>query len=264
MASIAMLSRTRGPNTFPAKTQLRAAIEIGLAVGEVVNAKKMAQALCPRRPRRSLHLSRKVDQIATEAKLDGRVLAAELSTAHAVQPYTNLSRVVRAYRSTVHLEIRSPPLECRPRIASFPRDIDLDASRAELSSSVASTELSPAAKSQKAIRRNPNGDRVNSFAGLIDQFGTLKRNTIGMSLAGKHPFTLMLRFTLLQGRRPGACPDFTSAAARWIARLPMTAFATRLRTSGSPRQSAVSDQINRQVSGWESTSAGDVRLRGAH
>jgi hypothetical protein len=43
MVSIAMLSRTRGPNAIHRKdSQLRAAIEIGLAVGEVVNAKKMA------------------------------------------------------------------------------------------------------------------------------------------------------------------------------------------------------------------------------
>jgi len=58
--------------------------------------------------------TRKVDQIAAEAKLDGiyvirtSVPAAELSTAHAVQAYKDLSRVERAFRSmkTVDLEIR--------------------------------------------------------------------------------------------------------------------------------------------------------------
>ena len=36
----------------------------------------------------------------------------------------------------------------------------------------------------------------------------------------------------------GACSSFTRVAARWIAQPPKAAFITRLRTSGSPRQSA--------------------------
>lgn len=51
-------------------------------------------------------------------------------------------------------------------------DTDLEAARAERSSPVVSTEPSAAAKSKKAIKRNTNGDRVNSFAGLIDHLST--------------------------------------------------------------------------------------------
>ena len=45
-------------------------------------------------------------------------------------------------------------------------DTDLKPARAERTSPVVSTEPSAAAKSKKAIKRNANGDRVNSFAGL--------------------------------------------------------------------------------------------------
>jgi hypothetical protein len=72
---------------------------------------------------------------------------------------------------------------------------------AERSSPVAATEPSPAAKSKKAIKRNANGDRVNSFAGLIDHLGTMTRNTMRMPLAEKHPFTLLSKSTRSRRRR---------------------------------------------------------------
>ena len=77
-------------------------------------------------------------------------------------------------------------------------DTDLDVARAERSSPVVSTEPSPAARTKKAIKRNANGDRVNSFAGLIDHLGTMTRNSMRMPLAAKHPFTLLSKPTPLQ------------------------------------------------------------------
>ena len=82
---------------------LRSAAEIGLAVGEVINARKMAKHFAL--DIRDGHFSwqRKVEQIAAEAKLDGiyvirtSVPAEDLSTAHAVQAYKDLSRVERAF-----------------------------------------------------------------------------------------------------------------------------------------------------------------------
>ncbi|HEY2757310.1 MAG TPA: IS1634 family transposase, partial [Pseudolabrys sp.] len=77
-------------------------------------------------------------------------------------------------------------------------DTDLDAARAERRSPVASTEPSEIAKAKKAIKRNANGDRVHSFAGLIDHLGTMTRNTMHMPLAKKHRFTLLSKSTPLQ------------------------------------------------------------------
>jgi len=172
--------------------------------------------------------TRKADQIAAEAKLDGiyvirtSVPAADMSSAHAVQAYKDLARVERAFRSmkTIDLEIRpirhwsagrvrahvflcmlAYHVEWHLRQTLAPllfHDTDLEAARAERSSPVVKTEPSVTVKAKKAIKRNANGDRVNSFAGLIDHLGTMTRNTMRMPLAAKHPFTLASKSTPLQ------------------------------------------------------------------
>jgi len=209
-------------------SQLRAAGEIGLAVGEVVNAKKMAKHFALDISDGRFTFTRKLEQIAAEAKLDGiyvirtSVPAAELGTANAVQAYKDLSRVERAFRSmkTVDLEIRpirhwtadrvrshvflcllAYHVEWHLRQALAPllfHDTELEAARAQRTSPVVPTEPSAAVKSKKAIKRNANGDRINSLAGLIDHLGTMTRNTMRMSLAEKHPFTLLSKPTSLQ------------------------------------------------------------------
>ena len=207
---------------------LRMAAEIGLAVGEVVNARKMAKHFAL--DIRDGHFSwrRKEEQIAAEAKLDGiyvirtSVPAPELSGAQAVQAYKDLARVERAFRSmkTIDLEIRpirhwnadrvrahvflcmlAYHVEWHLRQALAPllfHDTDLERAHAERSSPVAATEPSPSAKAKKAIKRNANGDRVHGFAGLIDHLGSMTRNTMRMPLARKHPFTLLSKSTPLQ------------------------------------------------------------------
>ena len=209
-------------------SHLRAAVEIGLAVGEVVNAKKMAKHFALDIRDGHFTWARKVDQIAAEAKLDGvyvirtSVPAEDLGPAHAVQAYKDLSRVERAFRSmkTVDLEIRpirhwsadrvrahvflcmlAYYVEWHLRQVLAPllfHDTDLDAMRAGRSSPVAATEPSATARAKKATKRNANGDRINSFAGLIDHLGTLTRNTMRMPLVAKHPFTLLSKSTPLQ------------------------------------------------------------------
>jgi hypothetical protein len=77
-------------------------------------------------------------------------------------------------------------------------DTELDAARAERSSPVVATEPSAAVKAEKATKRNANGDRIKSFAGLIDHLGTMTGNTMRMPLAAKHPITLLSKSTPLQ------------------------------------------------------------------
>ena len=103
-------------------------------------------------------------------------------------------------RSHVFLCMLAYHVEWHLRQALVPllfHDTDLEEARAERSSPVAATEPSAAVKSKKAIKRNANGDRVNSFAGVIDHLGTMTRNTMRMSLE-KHPFTLLSKSTPLQ------------------------------------------------------------------
>jgi transposase len=207
---------------------VHSAVEIGLAVGEVVNAKKMAKhfALDIRDGHFSWH--RKLDQIAAEARLDGiyvirtSVSAEDLAAANAVQAYKDLSRVERAFRSmkTIDLEIRpirhwtanrvrahvflcmlAYHVEWHLRQVLAPllfHDTDIDVARTMRSSPVAPTEPSATAKSKRAIKRNANGDRVHSFAGLFDHLGSMTRNTMRMPLAKKHRFTLLSTPTPLQ------------------------------------------------------------------
>jgi hypothetical protein len=207
---------------------LRAGVEIGLAVGEVVNAKKMAKHFALDIRDGHFTWTRKLDQIAAEARLDGiyvirtSVPADELGCAQAVQAYKDLSRVERAFRSmkTVDLEIRpirhwnanrvrahvflcmlAYHVEWHLRQVLAPllfHDTDLEAARAERSSPVVATEPSATARAKKATKRNANGDRIHSFAGLIDHLGTMSRNTMRMPLAAKHPFTLLSKLTPLQ------------------------------------------------------------------
>src|SRR6202048_1278828 len=207
---------------------LRGAAEIGLAVGPALKRRKMAKHFAV--PIGDGHLSwhRRLDQIEAEARLDGiyvirtSVPSEHLDAAETVRAYKDLSRVERAFRSlkSVDLEIRpirhwtadrvrahvflcmlAYHVEWHLRQVLAPllfHDTDLDAARAERSSPVAATEPSATARAKKATKRNANGDRINSFAGLIDHLGTLTRNTMRMPLAAKHPFTLLSKSTPLQ------------------------------------------------------------------
>jgi transposase len=207
---------------------LRSAAEIGLAVGEVVNAKKMAKHFALDIRDGHLSWSRKVDQIAAEAKLDGiyvirtSVPVEDLDTANAVQAYKDLSRVERAFRSmkTIDLEIRpirhwnanrvrahvflcmiAYHVEYHLRQAWAPllfHDTDIHLAREQRTSPVVKTEPSPSVQAKKAIKRNANGDPVHSFTGLIDHLGSMTRNTMRMPQAKKHPFTLLSKSTPLQ------------------------------------------------------------------
>ena len=207
---------------------LRDAAEIGLTVGGVINAKKMAKHFALEIRDGHFAWRRKLDQIEAEARLDGiyvirtSVPAEDLGPAHAVQAYKDLSRVERAFRSmkTIDLEIRpirhwnaervrahvflcmlAYHVEWHLRQALAPllfHDTDLADARTQRSSPVAKTEPSEAVKAKKATKRNAHGQRVNSFAGLIDHLGTMTRNTMRVPLAAKHRFTLTSKPTPLQ------------------------------------------------------------------
>lgn len=207
---------------------LHGAAEIGLAVGKVVNAKKMAKHFALDIRDGHFSWSRKTEQIAAEAKLDGiyvirtSVPKDELSASNAVQAYKDLSRVERAFRSMKSIDLEIRPIrhwngdrvrahvflcmlayhvEWHLRQALAPllfHDTDRDRARAARASPVAATAPSASARAKKAIKRNANGDPIHSFTGLIDHLGTMTRNTMRVSLAERHPFTLLSKSTPLQ------------------------------------------------------------------
>jgi Transposase DDE domain len=207
---------------------LRAAAEIGMAVGAVLDSKKMAKHFDIEIRYGSLTWQRRIEHIEQEARLDGIYVirtsmpAEHLDAAETVQAYKDLSRVERTFRSlkTVDLDIRpirhwtaqrvrahvflcmlAYHVEWHLRQALAPllfHDTDLDAARAQRSSPVAATEPSEAVKSKKASKRSADGHRVMSFADLVVHLGTLVRNTMRVPARPTHRFTLYSTPTALQ------------------------------------------------------------------
>jgi transposase len=212
---------------------LRRAGDIGLAVGAVLNKRKMAKHVTLNIRDGHLSWTRNAESIAREAQLDGlyvirtSVPLQELGAGEAVQAYKELSRVERAFRSlkTVNLDIRpirhwtvervrahvflcmlAYHVEWHMRQALAPllfHDTDLKATRDARASPVAPTEPSATAVFKTASKRNVDNDPVMAFADLIAHLGTLARNTVRSVLHGRHTFILYTRPTPLQQKAFG-------------------------------------------------------------
>jgi len=206
----------------------KTAAEIGIAVGAVLNRKKMAKHFDVEIADGHLRWHRRMEQIADEARLDGIYVirtsmpAEQLDAAEVVQAYKDLSRVERAFRSmkTVDLEIRpirhwtagrvrahvflcmlAYHVEWHLREALAPllfHDTDLASARAERASPVAKTEPSEAVMAKKASKRSPDGLPVMGFGDLMAHLGTLTRNIMRVPIRPKHRVTLYAKPTPLQ------------------------------------------------------------------
>jgi transposase len=207
---------------------LRDAAKIGLAVGAVLNKRKMAKHFVVTIRDGDLSWQRRLDQIEAEARLDGiyvirtSVPADQMAAAETVQAYKDLSRVERAFRSLKGVDLDIRPIrhwtadrvrahvflcmlayhvEWHLRQVLAPllfHDTDLAAAKAERTSPVAPTEPSDAVKAKKATKRSAEGQRVMSFTDLIAHLGTLVRNTMRVPARPKHRFTLHSTATALQ------------------------------------------------------------------
>jgi transposase len=201
-------------------SRLKSAAEIGMAVGAVINARKVAKHFTVDIHEGHLTFARKTRQIEEEARLDGiyvirtSVPEGELDADEAVRAYKDLARVERAFRGLKSIDLEIRPIhhwlservrahvflcmlayhvEWRLREALAPllfHDTDIDAAKAKRSSPVEKTEPSEIVKAKKATKRTTNGLRVMNFADLIDHLGTLTRSTMRVQLAGNHRCTL--------------------------------------------------------------------------
>jgi transposase len=209
-------------------SRLKSAAAIGMAVGAVIDSRKMAKHFAIDIRDGHFSFQRRTLQIEEEARLDGiyvirtSVPAAHLGAAETVQTYKDLSRVERAFRclKTTDLEIRPirhwMPQRVRAHVflcmlayhvewhlheALAPllfHDTELETARAERSSPVVKTEPSETVKAKKATKRSTGGQRVMSFANLIAHLGTLARNTMRVPSRQTHHFTLYSKPTPLQ------------------------------------------------------------------
>jgi transposase len=210
------------------KTAVPGAAEIGLAVGAVLNRKKMAKHFVVTIRDGHLSWQRRLDQIEVEAHLDGiyvirtSVPAEHMDAAETVHAYKDLSRVERAFRSLKGVDLDIRPIrhwtadrvrahiflcmlayhvEWHLRKALAPllfHDTDLAAAKAGRTSPVAATEPSDAVKAKKATKRSAEGQRVMSFVDLMAHLGTLVRNTMRVPARPRHSFTLHSKQTALQ------------------------------------------------------------------
>ena len=207
---------------------LRSAAEIGLAVGAVLNSRKMAKHFAVEIRDGHFAFQRRTQQIEQEARLDGiyvirtSVPVEHLDASEAVQAYKDLSRVERAFRSlkTIDLDIRPIRHWTAPRVRAHVflcmlayhvewhlrdalapllfHDTELAAARAERTSPVASTQPSDSVKAKKATKRSADAQRVMGFAGLMTHLGTMTRNTMRVTMRTAHRFALFAKPTPLQ------------------------------------------------------------------
>ena len=207
---------------------LRGAAEIGMAVGAVLGKHKMAKHFDLAIADDQLAYTRKRDEIAQEAALDGlyavRTSLPEdtLADDATVRAYKSLARVERAFRclKTVDLHVRpiyhwledrvrahvflcmlAYYVEWRMRARLAPMlydDDDKAAAEALRASPVAKAQRSPAALAKSATGRTPDGAPVHSFQSLLADLATLARNTVVAANAPDRPFTILTRPTPIQ------------------------------------------------------------------
>jgi len=208
----------------------RTAAAIGLAVGAVLDRRKMAKHFLLEIGDGTLSWRRDTDGITSEAQLDGLYVirtslpAEAMDAAQAVQAYKDLARVERAFLAMKRTDLEIRPIrhwsadrvrshvllcmlayhvEWHLRTALAPllfHDTDLDQAKAERSSPVVKTAPSEVAKAKKTSKRNPDGLPVMAFATLIDHLGALARNTVTAPFHGGHSFTLYTQPTALQAQ----------------------------------------------------------------
>ena len=187
------------------RNPLRGEQEIGLRVGKVIGDHKMAKHFELEITAENFSYSRREENIASEAALDGLYvirtsLRAESMTAEeVVGTYKSLSQVERAFRSLKTVDLQLRPIyhhnddrirahvflcmlayyvewHMRARLREvLYEDTDRESAEQERSSIVAPSVRSTAAKQKDATRVTPSGHPVQSFQDLLRDLSTLCR-----------------------------------------------------------------------------------------
>jgi hypothetical protein len=184
--------------------RLAGADQIGIKVGKVINKYKMAKHFDTAITDTSLAITRRGDQIAAEAALDGiyvlrtSVPADTLDAPAAVRAYKNLSHVERDFRS-----LKTDDLDLRPIHHYLPDRVrahvlicmlanyltwHLRRELAELTytdehpptldNPVAAATRSAGAERKAGRHHDPTGAPLHGFRGLLEHLATLTRNTV--------------------------------------------------------------------------------------
>jgi transposase len=182
---------------------LRGAAEIGLAVGQVINRRKVKKHFELTIEDERFEYRRKEEQIAEEASLDGfyvlrtNVPAEDLSAPEVVRSYKALAQAERAFRT-----LKGPELELRPIhhrleqrvrahaflcLLAYYLEWHLRKAWAELlfdderppvpEDPVAKAERSPEAKRKASTQRTAAGEVCHSFRSLLAELALVVRDT---------------------------------------------------------------------------------------
>jgi hypothetical protein len=207
---------------------LRGAAAIGLKVGAVLDRHKMAKHFTLDIADNRFGFSRKTEDIAAEAALDGIYVvrtslpATVLDDPSTVRSYKSLSLVERAFRCLKSVDLQIRPVyhwladrvrahvflcmlayylewHMRQRLAPMLyHDTDKDVAEAQRASVVAKAERSPAAITKQTTGQTEDGLPVHSFRTLLADLATLTRNTLVTAIDPERSFTLSARPTALQ------------------------------------------------------------------
>ena len=208
---------------------LRGKDKIALAVGKIINARKMAKHFVIDITESSFTYHRDEDKIAAEAALDGinvlrtSVERSVLERDEVVSSYKALAYVERVFRGfNTDLDIRPIRHRTEERVRAHVflrmlsyyvtfhmeralapilfKDHDHDGAEAARSSPVAPALRSVRAMNKTRTKRTENREPVHSFATLLEDLATVVANRIRPSGAGTPAFTVVTTPTPLQRR----------------------------------------------------------------
>jgi len=214
--------------TRRARRPLRGQDKIALAVGKVINAKKVAKHFLVQITGDGLAWRRDEQKIADEAALDGIYVirtslpAGVLGAGSAVESYKALENVERVFRGlNTDLLIRPIRHRLAPRVRAHVlirllayyvtwhmqqrlapmlfKDDDPAAARAARPSPVAPAGRSPSARAKDATKHSPSGQPVHSLATLLADLATIAASRI-QPAAGLPAFTIITTPTPVQRR----------------------------------------------------------------
>ena len=196
------------------KNPLRGEKEIGLRVGKVIGCYKMEKHFELTITTNSFAYTRRTDNIATEAALDGlyvvrsSVSSTQMTSEKLVETYKNLATVERAFRSMKTVDLHVRPIyhwnddrirahvflcmlayyvewHMRDRLKDvLYEDDDRESAAASRPSIVAPAVRSQSAKEKDATGRSAKGHPIQSFQDLLRDLATLSRHRIALTLSG--------------------------------------------------------------------------------
>ena len=202
------------------------AAAIGLAVGEVINKNKMKKHFALEIADGRFAFSRKQDEIAAEARLDGLYVirtslpSDQLGPEAAVAAYKSLAQVERAFRTLKGVDMQVRPVhhwlgdrvkahvflcmlsyyvEFHMRRALAPILFsDHEPEARERTSIVAPAEPSPAALAKRTTRHASDGTPIMAWRDLIANIGTLTINEVALPFEASRTIQTLARPTALQ------------------------------------------------------------------